>query len=256
MAPSTHTERRTTTRVALARAADGAGPAHLLLATGVLAPRLIRRSPTTATVALVATTATLLGGDVVDLHVEVGPGLRLDLTEVAGTVAYHGRGRGAQLSVHLCVAEGATLVWAGEPLVVADGAEVERCLVAEVGRGGRLLVRDQVALGREGEHGGSLRCHTEITYAGRPALVETLDLRTKQLRSAPGILGAARVIDTVTAVGWRPEPADPVDGLAVATYRLCEPGAQARALVAASHESSLPRLWAEWSSQAARSYEP
>ena len=50
-----------------------------------------RRAPRSA---LLATTATLLGGDTLRLAVEVGPGLRLDLRDVAGTVAYHGRGLG------------------------------------------------------------------------------------------------------------------------------------------------------------------
>jgi urease accessory protein len=224
------------------------------LGSGLLAPRLVGRGPTTVHVALVATAATLLGGDIVELDVEVGRGLRLDLTDVAGTVAYHGRGRPAVLRSRLRVGPGATLVWAGEPLVVADGADVERHLVADVAPGGRLLVRDQVALGRHGELGGSLRCRTELTYAGQPALVESLDLRAAPERDGPGMLGAARVIDTVTAIGWRPggaasdpdEPDEPHEPGGVVVYALSAPGAQARALVAASHESALPRLWTAW----------
>ena len=48
--------------------------------------------------------------------------------------------------------------------MVCDGARVERRLVADVDEGGRLLVRDHVALGRSGERGGSLECHTELGY--------------------------------------------------------------------------------------------
>ncbi len=253
MALSTPTELRPT-RVALAPAADPDSPAALRLGTGLLAPRLLRRTPTSAHVVLVATTATLLGGDTLDLDVEVGPGLRLDLTDVAGTVAYHGRGRPARVRAHLRVAAGATLVWAGEPLVVAAGAQVERQLVAEVEEGGRLLVRDHVALGREGEDGGSLWCRTELAYAGQPALVETLDLRSASQRQEPAMLGHCRVIDTVTAVGWRPpaSEAGALDGVAV--YALDMPGAQARTMVRASHESPLPRLWADWSEALAVRY--
>jgi urease accessory protein len=253
MAPSTRTELRPT-RVALSLAADTGSPAAVRLATGLLAPRLVRRTPTSAHVVLVATTATLLGGDTLDLEVDVGPGLRLDLADVAGTVAYHGRGRTAQVRAHLRVGAGATLVWAGEPLVVSEGAQVERLLVADVEEGGRLLVRDHVALGREGEEGGSLWCRTQLAYAGQPALVETLDLRSRSERGEPAVLGSSRVIDTVTAVGWRP-PASEASGLdGVAVYALAEPGAQARTLVRASHESPLPRLWADWSQAVAVRY--
>ncbi len=50
-------------------------------------------------VALVGQTALLLGGDEVGLDVEVGPGAVLDLSDIAGTVAYHGRGRAASWHV-------------------------------------------------------------------------------------------------------------------------------------------------------------
>ena len=234
---STHTEVRTA-RVALW---PQDGHCRLELATGLVAPRVIRHGPTAAEVSLIATTATLLGGDILRLVVEVGPGLRLDLRDVAGTVAYHGRGLGCVVDVSLRVHEGATLSWASEPLVVADGAEVTRHLRIAVADGGRLLLRDQVALGRSGQEGGRLDCHTTMTYAGRPALVEQLEVRSGL---APGALGDARVVDSVTGLGWRPEtPAGH------AAYRLHEPGAQSRQLLTQSHTSTLPALWDDWTRQ-------
>ena len=234
---STHTEVRTA-RVALW---PQDGRCRLELANGLVAPRVVRHGTTTAEVSLVATTATLLGGDTLRLVVEVGPGLRLDLRDVAGTVAYHGRGLGCVVDVFLRVHEGATLTWASEPLVVADGAEVSRHLRVDVADGGRLLLRDQVALGRSGQEGGLLDCHTTLTYAGRPALVEHLEVRSGL---APGALGDARVVDSVTSLGWRPEtPAGH------AAYRLHEPGALSRQLLTQSHTSTLPALWDDWRTQ-------
>jgi urease accessory protein len=199
---------------------------------------VVRHDEATAEVALLATTATLLGGDTLRLAVEVGPGLRLDLRDVAGTVAYHGRGLGCVVDASLRVHEGATLTWAGEPLVVADGSSVTRHLHAEVAEGGRLLLRDRVALGRSGQDGGRLDCHTTLTYAGRPALVEHLEVRAGL---GPGALGSARVVDTLTALGWRPEvPAGH------AAYRLHEPGALARELLDEAHSSGLPAVWDQW----------
>lgn len=268
-----------TARVALTQAAGGR--CRIELSSGLLAPRVVSRYPRGAHVALVATTATLLGGDDVLLEVEVGAGLRLDLTDVAGTVAYNGRGVDARICVLLQVREGATLVWAGLPLVVSEGADVERWLPAEVAAGGRLLMRDQVALGRVGEVAGSLLCRTRLRYAGQPALVEHLDLRAAQpgaqagpdeqgwpgdhvqagarvrprgaLRGSAGMLGGARVIDTVTAIGWRPAPAPtapaPTAPGTSSLFSLEAPGAVARDVVLASHQSSLPQVWSEWSRQ-------
>jgi len=231
---STHTDVRTA-RVELW---PGAGRSRLVLAAGLVTPRVVRHDGARAEVALIATTATLLGGDTLRLVVEVGPGLRLDLRDVAGTVAYHGRGVGCVVDIALRVHASATLTWAGEPLVVADGSEVTRHLRAEVAEGGRLLLRDRVALGRSGEVGGRLDCHTALRYAGRPALVEQLEVRAGL---GPGALGDARVVDTVTALGWRP---DPTPGHPA--YQLNEPGALSRELLEEAHTSTLPTVWDHW----------
>jgi urease accessory protein len=240
---STATEVRTA-RVAL-WPADGR--CRIELATGLLAPRLVRHDSVGAHVALVATTAALLGGDRLALDVEVGPGLRLDLQDVAGTVAFHGRGLGCRVDVVLRVHEGARLSWAGRPVVVAEGAELTRTMHVDVAAGGRLLMRDQLVLGRAGEAGGSVRCRTTITYAGLPALVEDLDLRVP--RREPGLLGGARVVDSVVAIGWRPsQPGLPVGSgpPAVSVMSLQAPGALARAMVHAAHDSRVPALLERW----------
>jgi urease accessory protein len=218
-----------------------AGRSRLVLAAALLTPRVVRHDTTGAEVALLATTATLLGGDALRLAVEIGPGLRLDLRDVAGTVAYHGRGLGCEVDATLRVHDGATLTWAGEPLVVADGSSVTRHLRADVSDGGRLLVRDRVALGRTGQDGGRLDCHTAMAYAGRPALVEHLEVRAGL---GPGALGPARFVDTVTALGWRPGV-----GAGHPAYRLHEPGSLARELLEEAHTSGIPAVWADWVAQ-------
>ncbi|MFC8501117.1 urease accessory protein UreD [Pedococcus sp. NPDC057267] len=230
-----------------------AGRARLDLATGLLAPRVVRVTGCRAEVALVATTATLLGGDEVRLDVEVGTGTWLDLRDVAGTVAYHGRGRACRVDVRLTVAPGGTLTWAGEPLVVSGGAVVTRTLDVDVAAGGRLLLRDTVALGRSGEAGGDLRCTTTACVDGRPALVEELRLGPSA-RSQPGVLGGARVVDTVTALGWRPTGAPDVPSADV--YVLERGGTVARVLAGEAHQSRLRDLWDHWGAQLEASDEP
>ena len=251
----TRTEVRTA-RVALLPDDTGrGGRARLELRGGLVSPRVVRQGAASAEVALIATTATLLGGDELRLSVEVGPGLRLDLRDVAGTVAYHGRGRECLVAVSLTVHPGAVLVWAGEPLVVCDGARVVRTLDVDVTDTGRLLLRDRVALGRSGQVGGDLTCRTSMTYAARPALVEELTLGGSPGGGVAGVLGDARVVDSVTALGWRPAPrpalhaTDPSTTSQPPLFTLHEPGALARQLVTDAHDSALRHTWQAWSGQ-------
>ena len=87
------------------------------LVDGLLRAQLIRADADGCRIGLLATTALLLGGDQVDLDVSVGPGASLDLFDVAGTVAYHGRGRPAGWRVSFTLAESAVLRYAGEPFI-------------------------------------------------------------------------------------------------------------------------------------------
>ena len=190
------------------------------LRTGLLRPQPLHGPDDRCRIGLLATTALLLGGDAVQLEVDVGAGVALDLVDIAGTVAYDGRGRAASWSVRLRVAEGGSLRWAGEPFVVADGADVTRSLVLELAPGGRALVRETVVLGRTGQRGGVLRSRTDVRRAGLPVLVEDTLLDPAGHRRLPGMLGDLRVVDTLLALGVAAPPA-PAGGLAV--FRLVDP---------------------------------
>jgi urease accessory protein len=214
---------------------------RLDLVAGLLAPRLLRREPELAEVALVATGATLLGGDRIDVELSVGAGRTLRVRDTSATVAYHGRGHSASVHARVRVGAGALLVWDAQPLVLATGAEVERTLDVEVAEGGVLLLRDTLALGRAAEDGGVLRCRTNATYDGRPALVETLTLDAR--RHDVGVLGPHRVVDSALAVGTRPEAA------AGTVFDLAEPGRLVRWLGAATHASAVATVWGHWKSE-------
>lgn len=195
------------------------------LRTGLLRPQLLHGPPDRCRVGLLATTALLLGGDAVRLEVDVGPGVTLELTDIAGTVAYDGRDRAASWSVHLSVADGGRLRWSGEPFVVADGADVARDLSLELATGAQALLRETVVLGRSGQVGGRLHNRTTVRSEGRPVLVEDTLLDPATHRRLPGMLGDLRVIDTLLAVGLDP-PSGPVDGSTL--YRLAGPRATLR----------------------------
>jgi len=187
------------------------------LRSGLLRPQLLHGPPDRCRVGLLATTALLLGGDAVRLEVDVGPGTTLELSDVAGTVAYDGRGRSASWSVHVAVAEGARLRWAGEPFVVADGADVVRELSLELSGDSQVLLRETVVLGRAGQVGGRLRNCTTVRSDGRPVLVEDTLLDPAMHRRLPGMLGGLRVVDTLLAVAVEP-PSAPAGGSTL--YRL------------------------------------
>lgn len=179
---------------------------RLTLSGGLLRPQRLADGPDGPRVGLVATTALLLGGDEVELVVEVGPGITLDLFDVAGTVAYHGRGRPAAWRAEIAVADGARLRYAGQPFVVSDGADVTRTLRLEAAATARLKMRETLVLGRDGQVGGRVRTRTELVVGGTEAWREDTDLDPAGIRDLPGLLGGHRVIDTLLTLG---EPAPP-----------------------------------------------
>lgn len=170
-----------------------------------LRPLLLDSGARHARVALVPDGALLLAGDAVRLDVAVGPGTRLELVEPAGTVAFDMRGGDASWDVRLDLAAGATVVWAGEPFVVASGARVRRSTAVELGPGACLLVRETLVIGRHGERGG----HVEQVWSahghdGEPLLVEQTVLDERADR--PGILGGLRAVGSVVALGVQVDP--------------------------------------------------
>jgi urease accessory protein len=177
------------------------GRQHLHLVGGLLRPQVVLDRPDHARIGLVATTALLLGGDEVEVEVRVGPEASLELFDVAGTVAYHGRGQSASWRVAIVVENGACLNYCGTPFVVSNGADVVRSLELDLDSTARVRLRETVVLGRSGQLGGRLRSRTAITVGGRPALLEDQLLDPSGIRMSPGMLGSHRVIDTVLAVG-------------------------------------------------------
>jgi urease accessory protein len=167
-------------------------------------------------IGLLAATALLLGGDAVELEVTVGPDAVLDLYDVAGTVAYDGRGRPSSWQVRVEVAAGGRLRWSGEPFVVADGADVFRSLDLRLGAGASVAVRETLVLGRSGQVGGRLQNCTSVTVDAEPVLLEDQMFDAAGLRRLPGLLGSHRVVDTILTVGETPAP-DPAE---VPVYRL------------------------------------
>ncbi|WP_265522537.1 urease accessory protein UreD [Oerskovia flava] len=231
------------------------GRVRCTLEPAALSPRVLRTGQASAQVALIATRALLLGGDDVRLEVRVGAGTVLELVEISGTVAYHGRGRAASWTVDVHVEAGGRLVWDALPFVVAEGADVERRTHVHLEPGAVALLRETLVLGRTGESGGRLRTTTradlQVEHTGPPAgpgapsthelFVEDLDLGAQ--RSLPGILGTGRVLDTVLLLGARPAPDEAPGPLRL---DLAGPGALARHLGPSTHDARTQGVFARW----------
>ena len=224
------------------------GRARLKLAAGPISPRVISCTAEGARVALVATTALLLGGDQVEIDIDVGPGAWLEIVEIAGTVAYDSGGIASSWTVRASVADGGTLIWAADPFVVAGGANTLRSTVIDLGAGAVAYVRETLVLGRTGEAGGAVRSRLHVTRAAQPVLLEDLDLREGGTRSLPGILGTSRVIDTVALFGAR-APAEP-SVPAGCRFELDRPGTVARVLTTQVDRSPLHSVAGAWQSVA------
>jgi urease accessory protein len=222
----------TTTRIAVTA---GEPRAHLELAVGALAPRLISRDGSRAHIAVAAAGMVLLGGDHVCVEIDVGPACLLEVEDVGGTVAYPGAPSSWTLDVR--IGAGGTLRWHGLPFVVTDGAHVERLSSITLESGARAVIRETLVLGRHAERGGRLISGLAVTDSEGPILVERLDADGGA--PEPGILGRNRVIDTVIAVGFRP-PLRPGD------LEFERPGSMARHLSDHAHGSPLDRVWDAW----------
>lgn len=231
----------------------GTGRSVLRLRSDALAVRVLEQDATGARVALVANGALLLAGDRVAIEVDVADGAWLQIVETTGTVAYGGAEE-SRWDVDVRLGAGATLAWDALPFVVSDGARTHRRTDVQLGGGARALLRETFVLGRAGQTGGDLWSALHADDAEGPLQSEELDL-SRQARSLPGVLATGlgaglSVVDTVLALGWRPEatrergePGDP----AATLFELDRPGTVLRWLGTALHRDTVgDRCLALW----------
>lgn len=205
----------------------------------VIRPVLMTSDDAGAKISLMPEGALLLSGDAIAMDVYVGPGARLELVEPGGTVAYGMDGGCASWDVTIELAAAATLVWAGEPFVVAEGATVSRSTTIRLGTGAAMAWRETLVLGRHGERSGSLRQALDVTgQGGAPVLCEQLDLGPE---SSSLLLGGARAIGSLLVLGRRlPAEIGPSWGT---RFELEGEGTMLRHLGAAAHLATSDAMW-------------
>jgi urease accessory protein len=177
------------------------------------APLVLRR--TAGAVYLVSGAAGPLGGDRLELRIEVRAGARLRLRTVAAAVALPGRyGQESRLSVTATVGPGARLEYLPEPMVVADGARHRTDVRVDLAADASLVVRDEILLGRHGERGGACRTRLAVDRdggSGRRALLRhELDLDgADPVTRGPALLAGHRAAGTLLTV--EPDVTDVAD---------------------------------------------
>jgi urease accessory protein len=151
-------------------------------------PCWFRAGPAPARVSLAAGAGGPVGGDQLSLDVDVGPGATLILRAVAATVLLPGpHGRPSSSRVTVRVADGGTLVWLPGPAIAARRCDHQVSTHITLGSGARLLVREELILGRSGEQPGSVRQRLRVLAGDLPVLDQEIRLGPR----APGWEGSA-----------------------------------------------------------------
>jgi urease accessory protein len=196
--------------------ADGSGPDARPVASATVTElrrdnrRNIDAAPGPAQVHLVGGAAGPLGGDELRCSIDLGPGARLEVRGVAASVALPGpNGRESSLEILARIGEGAALSWSPQPLIAARGARHRTFTRVELAADARLVWRDELVLGRDGEEPGSLSTRLRVVRDGRVLLDREIAMGPRH----PGSLGPAgsgghRALGTVLIVDPAWEEAD------------------------------------------------
>lgn len=202
----------------------------------------------------------IAGGDELDLTVEVRRGASALITTPAATKLYRTASERARVSQSLVVRSGATLEWLPQETIAFRGAEAGLFTRVSLEPGARYAGWDIVCLGRPASgddfEQGSLEQRTELSFDGRPLVVERVSLQAKSAlragahglggRSVYGCLLATHVTDELVAdLREHVRPEAPGELFAVTTLGevlVC----RTLGTSAARARASLSLAWARW----------
>ena len=200
VAPASEAARGVRAAARIVAEPDGRGGTSLpvLDGEGPLAPRRTRAvRPGAAQVTVVGAMSAPRGGDQLSLDARVLPGARLGVGSAAATVSLPGRdGARARYDVRLTVGAGAELCWLPEPVIAAAGSDLAMTTRVELAEGARLVLREELVLGRAGERPGRLVSRLTVRRGGRSLLDQEVALGP----GAPGWSGPA-VLDRYRSMG-------------------------------------------------------
>lgn len=199
-------------RVRAVRGGSGGTVLPLLAGSGPLALRRTRAACAGwARVTVVGAMSAPLGGDRLRIDVDVAAGARLTVDSAAATVSLPDReGRPARYDVRLSVGEDAELHWVPEPVIAASGSDLRMTTRVRLAAGARLVLREELVLGRHGEPPGHLTTRLTVDHDGRTLLDQCLAFGPGAPAGwdGPAVLGPHRSVGQLLLV---PPPALPPD---------------------------------------------
>jgi urease accessory protein len=163
----------------------------------------IAKTLNAARVCLAAGAAGPIGGDEYSLDIDVGAGSALVLRDISATLLLPGPcGEQSRMRTTIHVAADATLIWLPEPLIAARGCHHLNEVSIELDPGARLLLREELLLGRHGESPGTLRQRLCVRRGSQPLHQQHLDLgpgasgwNTPAVAGNHRALGSALIVD-------------------------------------------------------------
>jgi urease accessory protein len=151
---------------------------------------------------LVGGAAGPLGGDDLRLSIEVDAGAALVLRGVAATLVLPGpRALPSRMETTIRVAAGGVLVWLPSPTIAAHGCCHHLITRVWLEPGARLLLREELLLGRHGEQPGTLRQRLRVCLADRPLYDQELAIGSGATGWAgPAVTGGHRAVGSALLV--------------------------------------------------------
>ena len=174
--------------------------------------------PDIARVCVAAGAAGPVGGDSLALRVDVGRRSTLVLRDVSATLLLPGPdGAQSRTCTTIHVHAEATLIWLPEPVIAAHGCRHINDVRIELEAGARLLLREELLLGRHGESPGTVRQHLRVRLEGRPLLHQQLSVGPGAWGwNSPAVTAGRRAMGSLLVVDPRwteaPPAAVPLDG--------------------------------------------
>ncbi|MFO7252903.1 MAG: urease accessory protein UreD [Actinomycetes bacterium] len=235
-------------RAAIATAATPQG--GTVLATLRSDPPLTLRRTGPGRVHLVSTAAGPLGGDVLELDVEVAAGTVLELHSVAATLVLPGAGGPSRMVVTARVGPGGVLRFTPEPTILAAGCDHRLEVRLSLAATASVLWREELVFGRHGEPPGRCEAGFDAVVDGVPLLRQRLAVGDPAVEASPAVYGSARCVGSTLLAGpafpppeGRPGEAAVAEGVAV--LPLAGPGVLVSALADDAAELRRRLLWGE-----------
>ncbi len=152
---------------------------------------------------LVGSAAGPLGGDCIDVGIEVGAGASLVVRSAAAMLALPGRGgAGSRFVVRATVADDASLEWCPEPTIAVAGCVHRMRSQLFASSSARVTWREAIVLGRHSEPGGSIVSEIHADVGGRARLRHALAFGPRAHGSTgPAVVGDARAFASLLLTG-------------------------------------------------------